>query len=188
MKGETYMRISIILASLMALTTFAFAQETNAPEQKQVRQGPVPYETRVAHGFGQRQEPRWAGDRPGWLKQEEADKRVQRSEITVNHRGPMGPMFRGGQQGGPRGPMMGQGRGQGGPRHFAFNRGPEGKGPRGPMMGQGRQFRGGFRGESTIQRGCPLCEKHKKMVSRNHGENRGGKFRQEGPRHRELVK
>lgn len=169
------MKLTFILVILMATNIFVFGQGTNAPEQRPFDRT-ISYEERVARGFGQRQEPRWAGDKPAWMRRGEQAQR-----------GPMGPQFRGGQ-GGPRGPMMGQGRGQGGPRHFDFNRGPEGKGPRGPMMGQGQQFRGKFRGEGAIQRVCPLCEKHKKMMSKKHVEKRGGQFHQRGPRHPNFVK
>lgn len=71
------------------------------------------------------------------------------------------PWMQRGQRG-PRGPMMGR---------------PGMRGPRGPMMMQKR-----FRGERAEQRVCPLCEKHKKAVSKKHVEKRGG--RQGGPRHR----
>ena len=119
-------RFSVILIGLLAFGTTTFAQEETKVEK--VRPQQQSYEQRVERGFGQRQEPRWAGDRPGWMRQFEQPAR-----------GPMGPQFRSGQFG-----------------------------PRGPMMGQGRQFRGGFRGEVTIQRGCLLCEKHKEMVSKKH--------------------
>jgi hypothetical protein len=143
------MKTPIIFAILMALTTSAFAQ--NASDQRPLRQGPISYEQRVSRGFGQLEEPRWAGDRPAWMRRGEQAQR-----------GPMGPQFRAGQ-GGPRGPMMGQG------RQLRDGQGAQ----RGHMMGQGRQFRG----QATLQRGCPrvcpLCEKHKMMM-----QNRGGKFNQ----------
>ena len=103
------------LTVMFLLSIASVAQETNVPEQRGIRQGPVPYMERVGRGFGQLREPRWAGDRPDWMVQRENVNNHQRIIIIINQC--------------QRGPM-------------AFNRGME-RGPRGPMMGQGRGFRGG---------------------------------------------
>ena len=111
------MKILTSILSIMCLTSiFAVAQEVTAPEQRSIRQGPVPYMERVERGFGQLREPRWAGDRPDWMAQRGNMNHPQRIQIIIINQCPQGPM--------------------------TFNRGME-RGPRGPMMGQGRGFRGG---------------------------------------------
>lgn len=81
----------------MAILNFlAIAQETNPQPPVTDKNAPVSYEKRVEHGFGQLREPRFAGDKPEWLKQEEADKRIHRSEVKIITESPNGkPMFRG---------------------------------------------------------------------------------------------
>lgn len=97
--------LPILVATLLLMGT-SVAQDTN---NQPVRPERMPYMERLERGFGQMREPRFAGDRPEWMKKEEADKRVQKLEITIEHRGPRGPMMnRGGFRGGPRGPMMNQ--------------------------------------------------------------------------------
>ncbi|TRO54805.1 hypothetical protein E2P64_08355 [Candidatus Bathyarchaeota archaeon] len=115
----------------------------------------VPRSEREQYGFGQER-----------VKVEVAEDGVQKQAPWMQ-RGPRGP----------RGPMMAQ-RGPNGMRGPMMNRqGPQG--PRGPMMMQ-RQFRG----DRAEQRVCPLCEKHKKVMSKKHAEKRGGKAQRGGPRHR----
>jgi hypothetical protein len=162
------MKLSLIMSGIFMTSALIFCQDTNDNKQTTVGRPSISYEKRVEHGFGQLQEPRWAGDRPEWLRQEEADKRISRSEITINHRNVSddtvgGQRFRGDRR---NGPMVSR-------------------------FGQGFQFQG-FRGEGAFQRGCPLCEKHKKMLTKNHdtrrnqgdrGERRGGENRRNGSRH-----
>jgi len=83
--------LPILIATLLLMGT-SVAQDTN---NQPVRPDRLPYMERLERGFGQIREPRFAGDRPEWLKKEESDKRVQRLEITVEHRGPRGPMMSG---------------------------------------------------------------------------------------------
>lgn len=54
-------------------------------------QGPIPYEQRIERGFGQREEPRWAGDRPGWMRREESNRQIQRQELTIINRDVQSP-------------------------------------------------------------------------------------------------
>lgn len=67
----------------------------------------------------------------------------------------------------------------------------ESKSPRMRNHGEFRGMRRGatimakneFHRERAKQGVCPLCEKHKKMMSRNHVEKRGEKFQRNGSRH-----
>ena len=140
---------------LAGLMTFGtLAVAQEANPESQRRGWNVPRSERENYGFGQ--------DR---VKVEVAkDVEGQAPWMQRGPRGPRGPMMGGPGMRGPRGPMM--------------NRGME-RGPRGPMMGQ-RQFRG----ERAEQRVCPLCEKHKKAVSKKHVEKRGGKAKKGSPRRR----
>ena len=95
-------------------------------------------------------------------------------------------------------------RGMNGPHMRMMNRGSWNNAPREPMVkqsgcdfgarnqefqkGMGNQFRKGFYGDGAIQRGCPLCKKHKMMLSKKHANERGGKSYQRGPRHHNFVK
>ena len=155
------MKTLIMVLSVM-LTVTTFSLAQEANEESQRRGWNVPRAEREKYGFAREQ-----------VKVEVVNKDDQKRATWMQRgpRGPRGPMMNRMVPRGPRGPMM--------------NRGME-RGPRGPMVGP-RQFRG----EKAIQRGCPLCEKHKKAVSKKHfakgkkqqrGKGVDKNFR--GPRHR----
>lgn len=152
---------SLAIFVMLAIASMASGQEKviPQPEPKPLDRS-MTYEKRIEHGFGQVQEPRWAGDKPQWMRQSQNNENNRGPQLQgPPQRGPRGPMFRGGQPEGSRGPMF---------------RGGQPGGPRGPM------FRGGP-DKNKLGNKCK-CQCHKGGKGKNGKNGKGGKHSFRGNR------
>jgi hypothetical protein len=149
-----------LLFSLM-FSVMLSSQEAPSVRPDAPMSGHLSYIQRVERGFGQRQEPRWAGDRPDWLREEEREGKTQRIEIVITGDMRNRMQFRGGMQQRPFRQSMDRfsqhGRKQLVPRNKKMSDGNDFRKPRG--MQSNRSFHGPRSQGSVYQ--------HRQNFSRN---------------------